>query len=121
MQLKPLTRDEVMIRLIAEPEFLPVEGNASATDDDALDREIAQRILRRLDQGDVWAWAMVTVTVCWGPFSASDYLGSCCYEDEADFCQSGGYYDDMVEAALEALNSVIQKTYQDLKTREQAA
>ena len=64
MQLKPLTRDEVTIRLIAEPEFLPVEGNASATDDDALDREIAQRILHRLDQGDVWAWAMVTVTVC---------------------------------------------------------
>ena len=50
MQLKPLTRDEVMIRLIAEPEFLPVESNASATDDDALDREIAQGILRRLDQ-----------------------------------------------------------------------
>ena len=121
MNIRPIQREEATVRIFAEQDIIPVEGNACVSGDDAFDREVERAILRRLDQGDIWAWATVTVTVCWGPFSASDYLGCCCYEDEADFCQSGGYYDDMVEAALEALNSVIHKTYQDLKTREPAA
>ena len=121
MNLKPLTRDEVTIRLKAEPDLIPVEGNASASGDDAFDNQIEQNICRRLARGDIWAWAAVTVTVSWGLFAASDHLGCCSYADEEDFRQPGGYFDDMVDQALEELNTIICDAYCQLKTREQAA
>lgn len=121
MKWKPISREEVTIRLEAEPEFVPVEGNAMASGDDAFDREVEQGILNRINLGDVWAWAMVTVTVSWGPFSASDHLGCCSYTDEKDFCQPGGYFDDMVYEALAELNRIAQDAYRQLKERELAA
>ena len=121
MNLCPLTREEVDIRLRAEPELVQVEGNASASGDDAFDRDVEQGILCRLEQGDVWAWAAVTVTVSWGPFSASDRLGCCSYADEEDFRQPGGYFDDMVDQAIEELNRIVLDAYRQLKTRERAA
>ena len=121
MVLKPLTRQEIAIRLTAGQEFIPVEGNASASGDEAFDQEVEHSILSRLEQGDVWAWAMVTVTVSWGPFSASDHLGCCSYADEEDFRQSGGYFDDMIDEALGELNRVVLDAYQQLKERELAA
>ena len=121
MDWRPLTRKEVAIRLKVDPEFIPVEGNASASGDDAFDREVEQFILSRLEQGDFWAWAMVTVTVSWGHFSASDYLGCCSYADEDDFRQPGGYFDDMVDEALEQLNKIVLGAYRQLKERDVAA
>lgn len=118
MPWKPLTQDEVVVRVEAEPDFIPVEGNASASGDDAFDRKIEQGILRRLEEGDVWAWAAVTVTVIWAPFSASDHLGCCCYTDENDFRQPGGYFDDMVQQALDELNKTVLEAYRHLKDRE---
>ena len=63
MPLRPLSKEEVSISLNAEPEPVPVRGNAMASGDDQLDQEVEDRILARLDAGDVWAWAAVTVTV----------------------------------------------------------
>ena len=121
MDWRLLTREEVAISLKAAPEFVPIEGNASASGDDAFDQEVEGSILCRVEQGDVWAWAAVTVTVSWGPFSASDHLGCCSYADEEDFRQPGGYFDDMVDEALEELNKIVLNAYQRLKEREQAA
>ena len=121
MNWKPLTREEVTVRLEAEREFVPVEGNACASGDDAFDREVEHNILTRVHQGEVWAWAAVTVTVSWGQFSAPDHLGCCSYADEEDFRQPDGYFDDMVDQALEELNQLVLNAYRQLKTRERAA
>lgn len=121
MHWRPLSRQEVSVCLKAEPEFLPVEGNASVSGDDAFDREVEDEILRRLERGDVWAWAMVTVTVSWGPLSASDHLGCCSYADEEDFRQPGGYFDDMSDEALDELNKIAEEAYRRLKERDLAA
>ena len=121
MQFKTLSREEVSVCIQAEPELIPVEGNASASGDDAFDREVEHNILCRVQQGDVWAWGAVTVTVTWGPFSASDHLGCCSYVDEDDFRQPGGYFDDMVDQALEELNRTVLDAYRQLKARERAA
>ena len=121
MDWKPLTHEEVTIRLKAEPEFIPVEGNASVSGDDTFDREVEHNIMSRVQQGDIWAWAMVTVTVSWGCFSASDHLGCCSYADEEDFRQPGGYFDDMVGEALDELDKVVLDAYRQLKERELAA
>ena len=121
MNWKPLKREEVAIHLKADPECIPVEGNAMASGDDAFDRQIEEEILAHLEQGDIWTWAAVTVTVSWGPFSASDHLGCCSYAHEEDFRQPGGYFDDMVDDALVELNKILLDAYRQLKERELAA
>jgi len=121
MNIRPITRGEATIITLAEPDPIPVEGNACASGDEAFDREVEQGILARLEQGDVWAWAAVTVIVAWGPFCARSHLGCCSYADEDEFKRPGGYFDDMVEEALEELNEAVLETYERMKKREMAA
>ena len=120
MNLKPITREESDIRVLAEPDFIPVEGNAYVSGDDDFDREVEHNILCRLHQGDVWAWAAVTVVARWGSFEGKAHLGCCSYADEADFRQPDGYFDDLVAEALEMLNLAACETYRQLREREQA-
>lgn len=46
--------------------------------------------------GNPWAWFCAKVTVSYGDFSATDYLGACSYHSEADFKQPGGSFTVMV-------------------------
>lgn len=91
------------ITLEAIPETIRVRGNALASGDDTLDKEVEDGILARLESGDVWAWftAKVTVRDDEGR-EATDYLGACCYEDEKDF-KRGGYYLDMIRTCIDEL------------------
>ncbi len=45
MHWKSFSRKEVTVCLKAEPEFVPVEGNVSASGDDAFDREVEHNIM----------------------------------------------------------------------------
>ena len=121
MSIRPIRCEEATIRVLAEPDHIPVEGNACASGDDDFDREVEHNILCRLQQGDIWAWAAVTVVVTWGSFEGRDHLGCCSYADENDFRQPGGYFDDMVFEALDELNRTISEAYQQMKEREMAA
>ena len=97
---------EVTYTLEIENEHIQVEGNASATDDDELDREIANEIIERLERGDLWAWCCVKVTAALVvddlTFEGVDYLGGCSYADEDDF-KRGGYWESMKDQALDDL------------------
>jgi len=88
----------------AEEDYIPVRGNAMASDDPEFDKKVEDEIIARLEAGDVWAWASVTVRAKWNGFVGEDHLGGCCYWDEEDFKKSGGYYEDMKAEALTALN-----------------
>ena len=121
MNIRPIRRNEATIRVLAEPDHVPVEGNACVSGDDDFDRETEHNVLCRLQQGDVWAWAAVTIIVTWGPFEARSHLGCCSYAHEDDFRQPGGYFDDMVAEALEELNRTVCETYCQMKERELAA
>lgn len=101
---KPLTLDQCAITLHVEQDDIPVRGNAMASGDD-LDKKVEDDILRRLDCGDIWAWADVTVTISFHGLSASDYLGGCSYGSEKNFRESSGYFDDMCAEALTNLNA----------------
>ena len=118
MLFRPLIRDDVGITITAEPEWTPVCGNAMASGDDTLDKEVEDDILGRLEQGEVWAWTAVTVTVSWQGQQASDHLGCCSYRDEDDFRQPDGYFDDMVDEAVETLNVELSELYAQLSARE---
>lgn len=94
---------EITYRIEVEQDDIPVRGNASATDDHEADKKLEDEIIRRLNQGDVWAWASVCVIAECEGFIGKAYLGGCCYEDEADFTRDDGYYPQLKEEALEDL------------------
>lgn len=118
--MRTITENEVTIRVTAELDHIPVRGNAMASGDDAADRECEDEILARLDDGDVWAWACVTVRATWTAPSGREYVGvdhlsACCYANEADFRQEGGYFRDMVATALDDLNESLARIGEDLE------
>lgn len=92
----------------AEQDDLQVRGNALASGDDAEDERVENAIIERLENGDVWAWALVAVWACWRGERGSDTLGACSYSDEKAFVADSGYYNDMVDGALSNLRGDIE-------------
>jgi hypothetical protein len=109
--MKKITRNtnDLEITVTARQDHIPVRGNAMASGDDALDKQVEDEIIARLNSGDVWAWASVCVKVTYLGLEAEEYLGGCCYEGENDFIKNSGYYDDMVAAAIDDLNRQAQQ------------
>ncbi len=100
-------RDEADISIICEPEYLPINGNASAIDPET-DKAIEDFIASEIESGNEWAWCMVSVLVEWNGLSTSEVLGGCSYRSEQDFKESG-YYGDMLHEAIKDLCSQASK------------
>lgn len=66
-------------------EDVEVYGNAIASGDDEVDREVERLIFERLDRGDIYAWFCAKVTATWRGFEGTAYLGACSYENAEDF------------------------------------
>jgi hypothetical protein len=97
----------VAFTIKVEQEDLPVRGHVLDSGDVEGDEKVENEILKRLDAGDVWAWAYVTVIADCGEFKGKDTLGGCNYRDEADFRQDEGYFEDMKLAAYEDLKATL--------------
>lgn len=113
MKTDKKTKIEIVLPSIEDVEFVisvdyddtPVRGNALVSGDDQQDKECEDKIIERLNNGDVWAWALVTVEAKHRGLVGVDYLGGCSYEDEDDFKVGGGYYEDMKTNAYNDLIS----------------
>jgi hypothetical protein len=105
--VRELTADEVEFCVEAAQDEAPVRGNAMASGNKRFDRRVEDEILTRLEWGDPWAWSHVTVAALWNGFTGRASLAGCSYRDAAEFCQPGGYYDDLREDALADLNRTI--------------
>ena len=114
MSIRSIQRHEARISIRAEPEIVPIEGNAMASGDDAFDAQVESGIRERLNQGDIWAWAAVEVKATWKVFRGTACLGCCSYESEEDFRQPDGYFDDLLNEALEDLNREVAEAHQNL-------
>ena len=90
-----------------------IRGNAVASGDDAEDKEIEDKIIEDLENGNLWAWASVRVTASLEAFEASDYLGCCSYRNTEDFL-AGGYFEDMRGLAFEDLKKQIAASLEKL-------
>jgi hypothetical protein len=117
--VRELTEHEVEFIIEHEPEDEPIDGNASAIDDET-DRKVVKWIRDQLRRGNSWAWCKVKVSAAWNGFIGSDYLGCCSYKSEKDFKQ-GGYFADMRVEALAALNREIAATSDKLALLEETA
>jgi len=105
------------IVISCEEEHVPVRGNALVSGDAEEDRRHEDMILEQLEWNP-WAWCSVKVTATLGSFQGSDYLGCCSYASEEDFKASGGYYDDMVDAAIEELTKELERAQKTLENVE---
>ncbi len=112
--MRKLTKNDVTVKVYCLEEECSIRGNALDSGDDAVDRECEDSIREDLNSGNEWAWCTVKVVVCWKDFYGSDFLGCCSYDSEEDF-KHGGYYDDMVDNALDDLNGIIERTYAALE------
>lgn len=104
--------DDIKIAIEALPEDIPVRGNACASGDADIDRQVENEMLERLENGDTWAWCCVRVTATHpnAPgLEAVEFLGCCCYHDVDDFKKHSGYYEDMANAARTDLERQIRK------------
>lgn len=103
-----------------EQDDFQVRGNAMASGDDAMDKQVEDEILARLSNGDTWAWACVSVTAEWDwngtTFEGQDYLGGCSHRDTADFIACNGYYSDMKSAARDLLFADVERGIAELET-----
>jgi len=110
--MKKLTKQDVQIEVIADYDTIPVRGNAIDSGDAEYDKEVEDKIINAIDNGDVWAWASVEVKATYKGLTASTYLGCCSYASEEDF-KSDGYYADMVSEVIEDLNSQLNELIEE--------
>jgi hypothetical protein len=105
--MKHIVKENTDIKIIVHPEYIAVRGNAILSGDAAFDKQVEDSIIKRLENDDLWAWCTVELQVSYkGILTASDYLGCCSYDNEADF-KDGCYYDDMIETCLSELNKQV--------------
>lgn len=99
------TKDGITYRLYIEQDELQVRGNAVVSDDPKADKRTEDRIIKRLDDGDTWAWAQtkVTASIDGVDIEGEDYLGACSYRNAKDFIRKSGYWDDMKSEAKDQL------------------
>lgn len=96
-------REDVEIALKVEHDAdLPVRGNVQASGDDTADRAAEAKVLNRIANGDVWAWACVTVVGRWRGYEAAAVLGGCSYESEEQF-RADPYFEDLVSEVVDKI------------------
>jgi hypothetical protein len=99
---------EITYTVHADLDTNPVRGNACFSGDTDFDRAVETGIINRLDRGDIWAWAYVTVKarvefngfICEGEAG----LGCCSYENQEEF-ENDSYFEDLKREAKRALVS----------------
>ena len=97
VRIKLPTIQQVKFVLSAEQDDLEIRGSFDSGDED-LDEQTALDIEKKLEYTE-WAWACVKMECHWKGLTGTDYLGGCSYEDEKDFIEHSGYYEDMKQTA----------------------
>lgn len=111
MTTRRVTREECTITVEASEEEYAPESSVYAYDDG-----VVASFREMINEYGLWGWCSVKVTVTWtytNPYdmpstlTGEGYLGECSYKSEDDFRASSGYFDDMVDDALDDLNDHI--------------
>jgi hypothetical protein len=112
----------IEIHVEAEEEDIPVGIDSG---DEVYDKTVEDRILRRLHNGDEWAWccAKVSARIVGTDIKESTYLGCSSYRNAQDFVKNSGYYPEMKNECLEAVLEQVRHlgSIQDVIEQEIAA
>jgi len=91
------------------------EQNIELLDDYAHDDDTRAEIIKRLDDGDAWAFGQVTVKAIWRGFVGESHLGCCSYRDAKDFKVHSGYWKDKKREALRSLNTEVMRHWKNME------
>lgn len=94
----------IKIKMVATPEL---DYNMKEALSESGTPEFIAELQKRVNNGDVWAWASVEVQAVHvesGVKGEKNYMGGCSYKDSDDFEDNSGYYDDMKSTAIKSLN-----------------
>ena len=111
---------KIRYQIEIEQDDISVRGNAIASGDNATDKAVEDEIIKRLDNGDTWAWCSVCVVAEAGGVEGRAYLGACSYKDEEDF-RAGGYYEQMQKEAKDDLMEQLRRAKKTLEEIEAEA
>lgn len=114
MQLRKLTVKDVTVTVRCEEEDSGPRSHLFTGEDEEVDEEACSEIEQRLNRGDLWAWCCAVIEVSFGPFKEVATLGCCSYDNEEDFRNNSGYFDDMMKEAIEQLNEGVSKLFSEL-------
>ncbi|HEY3499106.1 MAG TPA: hypothetical protein VGK73_30660 [Polyangiaceae bacterium] len=118
--MRPLTASDVTFTVRIEQDDIPVRGNALASGDSAVDREVEDEILACLDRGDVEAWCSITVEARWRGYVGRDHLGACSHlpgdgrPSLAKQVEQTIEWHEMRAQALADLNEILRSTADDI-------
>lgn len=86
------------------------------------DPALVDAFTRMVQLHGLWGWCSVRVRITHAPtgLRADVFLGEASYESDVDFIENSGYYDQMVEEAVEQLNTYIESLLKKLPYHDQA-
>lgn len=84
-----------------------IKGNVFDSDDLEEDRKAEEEIIRRIDNGDVWAWCYIVVRAQWRGIYGADSLGHCSYSGVNEF--KADKYKTYEEMKINAFENLIEK------------
>lgn len=121
MRLRRLTKKDVEFELSVEPEDIPWEGNAMASDDEEYDREYNEQIEDLLNRGFTEAWCILVVKASWDGYEGVASLGGNTFfpphNNEKDFQEQAEAH-GLYEEALDDLNKTLAQAAKDLSKLE---
>jgi hypothetical protein len=110
--MKPITRNDINIRVIAEDEDISIK---QAAKDCAPGFEDAVRAMKRKSRRWGWCCVHIVVSLKSNPDITGDaYLGGCSYASRKDFIENSCYYDQMVDDAIADMKKAYQRHVEDL-------
>lgn len=110
---RALLRKAVTVTLDREEEDSVYTDGHFQREDGSNDDELCAWIRDELNRGNYWAWCVAHVTVMYDDLKAEEWLGGCSYKSKEDFMQPGGYYDSMIDEAIETLAKDLESAAND--------
>lgn len=101
--MRKLTKEDVTISIVPEEEDLHWTDGALG-----YDLSCITDFQEMVDKHGIWGWCCVKLEVQWRGLTARTYLGAASYAGETDFVENSGFYEDMVNEALDALNREVE-------------
>lgn len=86
-------------------------------DDEQNYKHTVQNIRQSLDYGNEWAWCDVTITGRFGPLEADATLCQCSYDNMTDFIDNSGYFNDLRNEVIAALNCQVRSLVGQLEAK----
>ena len=110
MNIRKISLSEINIQIIVSDETISPFEQLS----ECMNHLDIQDLLDEAETSNIWKWCFVEVKGSYKGMEVSDYLGCCSYVSEEDFINNSGYYNDMCETVLDAIQEQANDLIQDL-------